>query len=186
MLGLVVACVLAATCFPVWPIWARVLLWYVILIFGTLYLMLECTRISCFCTGWILGAEFWILPNLNDEYCAVLDSFKPLYSFERRRDGWTTLLTRLVLVAIAALAAEEIGKTHSIGDLQDFATTTYSDIAKWGEERFANPLQITDGGARMSLPDLKDLEEEEEAENRKTAAPASEEESAFDQSNTDL
>ena len=29
---------------------------------------------------------FWVFPNLNDEKCGFLDSFKPFYSLESKQD----------------------------------------------------------------------------------------------------
>ena len=26
----------------------------------------------CFAVGWLVGVEFWILPNFNDEYCGKI------------------------------------------------------------------------------------------------------------------
>merc|ERR1712232_269999 len=36
---------------------------------------------------WMLGFEFWFLPNLFDETLSFVDSFKPLYSFEPTKPG---------------------------------------------------------------------------------------------------
>ena len=36
---------------------------------------------------WILGFDFWFLPNLFDESLGFVDSFKPVYSFEKSKDG---------------------------------------------------------------------------------------------------
>lgn len=36
---------------------------------------------------WILGYDFWFLPNLFDESLGFVDSFKPVVSFEKTKDG---------------------------------------------------------------------------------------------------
>lgn len=74
-------------CFPIWPDCLRLALWYasamlLIVLFMTLLL-----RLLLFLFVSIFGWEFWVLINLVDDFLAVVDSFKPLCSFERTKPG---------------------------------------------------------------------------------------------------
>ncbi|CAD7966679.1 unnamed protein product [Amoebophrya sp. A120] len=168
MLSLMVTCIVAGTLFPVWPIWARIFAWYIALAFCTLYFVIEFVRNTCFALGWIVGVDFWILPNFNDEYCSFVDSFKPIYSFERRKDTITLLISRAVVLFITVACVEELSKTHSISDVTDFVKGSYQDIIEWGENK---ALMLEGGGERMKLPSVDELlkEEAEEAEREKTS-----------------
>lgn len=84
--GLVVGFLLV-TCFPIWPEFLKLALWYVsvtllIVMFVTLML-----RLFLFLFVWIFGWEFWIFPNLFDESLTIVDSFKPVVSFEPTKPG---------------------------------------------------------------------------------------------------
>ncbi len=125
---------------------------------------------TCFSVGWTVGVEFWILPNLNDEYCSFVDSFKPVYSFERRKDGWIVLVSRSFVLLLVYACVEEVSKTHSIGDIRDFVEGSYMDIVKWGEDRV---MMLEGGGAKMALPSVEELEKEMEAEEKKEASARS-------------
>lgn len=168
----------------IWPNWAKIGAWYILLFFCILYICVELLRNGCFVLGWTIGFEFWILPNFNDDYCPFLDTFKPLWSCERRKDGWQMLLTRFAVFLVSILVIEEISKTHSVSDVQDLIVNSLLDINEWGENLF---LQLEGPQERAALPNLADLEREEEEEKEKERlaarkkAPIEEEEpSIFD------
>lgn len=75
------------TCFPIWPMWAKVGLWYVsvtLLIFITIFSIL---RLIAFFLCWLAGYDFWFLPNVFDDNLGVIESFRPTYSFKATGDG---------------------------------------------------------------------------------------------------
>jgi len=81
MTGVLIVAFLACTCFPIWPQFLKVWIWYLsctllIVIFG-----LCLVRLTVFVIFWIVGYDFWILPNLFDESLGVAESFSPLWSF---------------------------------------------------------------------------------------------------------
>jgi len=161
LLGLIIAGVLLACMFPVWPMWAKVGIWYLSVIFLTLYFGLLILRMIIYTLFWIVGFDFWIFPNINDEYCGFLDSFKPFHSWEKRKDDPLMLFVRFGSLAITAVAIQQIAETHSLADVQDLITTSYADVLDWGVEK----LTALPGSDKQYLPNLKDLEAEDDTDN---------------------
>jgi len=156
LLALIIAGVLLACMFPVWPMWAKVGIWYLSVIFLSLYIGLLLLRMVVFTMFWIIGFDFWIFPNINDEYCGFLDSFQPFYSWEKRKDDAMMLLVRFGSLAIVAVAVQSIAETHSLADVQDFVTSSYIDVLDWGVEK----LTALPGSDKAALPSLNELEKE--------------------------
>lgn len=78
---------LFCVCFPIWPQFLRVFVWYMSVTFTLFIFGLITARALLFFFIWILGYEFWFLPNLFDESLGFFDSFKPAYSFEATKPG---------------------------------------------------------------------------------------------------
>lgn len=154
LLALIIMGILLACMFPVWPMWAKIGIWYLSVIFLTLYFGILIVRMLIFTAFWVVGFDFWIFPNLNDEYCGFLDSFQPLYSWEKRKDDALMLLVRFGSLAIVAVALEQISQTHSLADVQDFFTSSYTDVLDWGVEK----LTALPGGERQALPSVEELQ----------------------------
>mmetsp|Transcript_95419 Transcript_95419/g.239143 ORF Transcript_95419/g.239143 Transcript_95419/m.239143 type:complete len:356 (-) Transcript_95419:88-1155(-) len=161
LLALIIGGVLLACMFPVWPMWAKVGIWYLSVIFLSLYFGVLILRMIIFTLFWIVGFDFWIFPNLNDEYCGFLDSFQPFYSWEKRKDDALMLLVRLGSLAIVAVAVQQIAETHSLADVQDFVTSSYIDVLDWGVEK----LTALPGSDRQALPSLEQIQKEHDSEN---------------------
>lgn len=164
LLALIIAAVLLACMFPVWPMWAKVGIWYLSVIFLSLYFGLLILRMIIFTMFWIVGFDFWIFPNLNDEYCGFLDSFQPLYSWEKRKDDALMLLVRFGSLAIAAVAIQQIAETHSLADVQDFVTSSYIDVLDWGVEK----LTALPGSDKQALPSLEQLQNQKDFDDNET------------------
>lgn len=156
LLALIIAGVLLACMFPVWPMWAKVGIWYLTVIFLSLYFGVLILRMIVYTLFWIIGFDFWIFPNLNDEYCGFLDSFQPLYSWDKRKDDALMLLVRFVSLAITAVAVQQIAETHSMADVFDFVESSYVDLLDWGVEK----LTALPGSERVALPSVESLEKE--------------------------
>lgn len=160
LLALIIAGVLLACMFPVWPMWAKVGIWYLSVVFLSVYFGLLLLRLVVFALFWIVGFDFWIFPNINDEYCGFLDSFQPIYSWEKRKDDAIMLFVRFGSLAIAAVAIQQIAETHSLADVQDFVTSSYIDVIDWGVEK----LTALPGSDRAALPSLIDLQNQSDLE----------------------
>lgn len=154
---------LACVCFPIWPMFLRVWVWYLsvtllLVLFGLITL-----RGFVFLCFWLIGFEFWFLPNLFDESLGFYDSFKPVYSWERTKAG--QLMYRIgVGVAFFSFCywavtqpSEFDGFVAAQGDfLKDlYAGTLLSDMSQADKESIDKPKM-------QSLEDLlKDLDKEE-------------------------
>lgn len=84
--GLVIG-FLFCVCFPIWPSFLRVFVWYLSVTFLLFIFLLITVRALLFLFVWIAGWEFWFLPNLFDESLGFVDSFKPVFSFEATPPG---------------------------------------------------------------------------------------------------
>mmetsp|Transcript_16234 Transcript_16234/g.23116 ORF Transcript_16234/g.23116 Transcript_16234/m.23116 type:complete len:328 (-) Transcript_16234:72-1055(-) len=78
---------LFCVCFPIWPNFLKVFVWYLSVTILLFFFFIITVRGVFFLFIWILGYDFWILPNLFDEALGFVDSFKPLYSFEKTKEG---------------------------------------------------------------------------------------------------
>jgi len=84
--GLIVG-FLCCVCFPIWPSFLRVFVWYLSVTLLLFILGLVSLRSFIFLCVWLVGYEFWVLPNLFDESLGFVDSFKPVVSWERTKPG---------------------------------------------------------------------------------------------------
>jgi len=158
LLSVIIGAVLIGCLFPVWPFWAKIGGWYCTVIFLTFYFAVQVIRLVLFIVCWVVGSDFWILPNLNDESLGILDSFRPAYTFSKRKDGISLLFIRLFTLAFLVIVTNEISRTHSLSDVHDLVTGSYEDIIDWGRHRLtALPGRDTD---IPSLAYLEDLEKE--------------------------
>lgn len=87
MTGGLIVLFLLVTCFPIWPNILKLILWYISCTALIVIVLTILIRWFMFLFVWIFGYEFWILPNLFDEERTVVDSFKPVYSFEKTGPG---------------------------------------------------------------------------------------------------
>jgi hypothetical protein len=87
MTGVLVVIFLLVTCFPIWPDILKLILWYISCTALVVIILTIIIRWFLFLFVWVFGYEFWLLPNLFDEERSVVDSFKPLMSFEKTGPG---------------------------------------------------------------------------------------------------
>jgi translocation protein SEC62 len=85
--GAVIAVVIGFTLLPIWPDFAKKILWYFSVTFLIFTLAFCLIRFVMFLFMWLLGYEFWVFPRLFDESLSFQDSFKPVYSFEKGPAG---------------------------------------------------------------------------------------------------
>ena len=108
LLGGIVLVVLLLCMFPAWPMYLKIAAWHVLVAFSTALIALTIVRLILFVIVWCFGADFWIFPNMNDEYLGIVDSFKPAYSFEWRKDEKLMLTMRFVSIIMIAAARSEL------------------------------------------------------------------------------
>jgi len=153
LLFCVIVSVLLICMWPVWPIWAKIGIWYLSVIFLSLYFGILILRMVIYTAFWVVGFDFWIFPNLNDEYCGFLDSFKPLHSWEKRKDDALMLLVRFGSLGIIAVAVEQISQTCSLSDVGELVITSYADVLDWGMDK----ILALPGSEREALPSLEEI-----------------------------
>lgn len=146
---------LFCTCFPIWPTFLKIFVWYMAVSFLIFIFILVSLRGLLFLMIWIIGFEFWFLPNLFDEDLGFFDSFKPLYSLERTKSG--QLLYRLGIgVAFFSFSYWAVTQPSEFDVLiqgqQDFIKDLYegtllSDMSQKDKEDIDKP----------KMPSLEDL-----------------------------
>ena len=153
---------LCCVCFPIWPQFLRVWVWYLSVTLLLFIFFLITLRATGFLFLWIVGYEFWFLPNLFDESLGFVESFKPVYSFEPTKPGQ---LVYRVGVGLAFFSfcywavtqpSEFDGFVAAQGDfLKDlYAGTLLSDMSQADKENIDKPKM-------QSLDELlKELDEE--------------------------
>lgn len=166
---------LFCVCFPIWPNFLKVFAWYMSVSFLLLIFFLVTVRGVLFLCVWILGYDFWFLPNLFDEQLGFIDSFKPLYSFEKTKEG--QLMYR-VGIAVAFFSfcwwavtqpSEFDGFVKGQGDfIKDlYAGTLLSDMSQADKENIDKPKMDSLEDLLAKLDSSDDPEEEELTEEQK-------------------
>jgi translocation protein SEC62 len=138
---------LFCVCFPIWPNFLKVFAWYMSVSFLIFIFFLITFRGLLFMFVWIVGYDCWFLPNLFDEALGFVDSFKPVISFEKTKDG--QLMYRLgVFVAFFGFCywavtqpSEFDGYVQAQGDfIKDlYAGTLLSDVSQTDKENIDKP-----------------------------------------------
>mmetsp|Transcript_28685 Transcript_28685/g.64078 ORF Transcript_28685/g.64078 Transcript_28685/m.64078 type:complete len:204 (-) Transcript_28685:295-906(-) len=150
MTGLLIAAFILITCFPIWPDFLKIALWYLACTALVLILLTVIVRWFMFLFVWIFGYEFWILPNLFDEERSVVDSFKPLHSFEKTAPGqlWWRIGVLASFIWIGYWAYSQPtefddflnSNKQFVDDLYD--GSLLSDTSQWSRENMDNPYKV--------------------------------------------
>lgn len=176
MTSLLIGGFLFCVCFPIWPNFLKVFVWYMSVTMLIFIFFLIAFRGVCFLGLWVLGWEFWFLPNLFDESLGFVDSFKPVITIEKTKPG--QLMYRVgVAVAFSSFCywavtqpSEFDGFVSAQGDfIKDlYAGTLLSDMSEQDKENIDKPKM-------PSLDDLlKNLDSEDEEEADLTEEQAAE------------
>eukprot|EP00919_Chromeraceae_sp_WS-2016_P081726 GHVR01193052.1.p1 GENE.GHVR01193052.1~~GHVR01193052.1.p1 ORF type:complete len:405 (+),score=80.60 GHVR01193052.1:1360-2574(+) len=159
LLGGIIGGVLVCVMFPAWPFWAKVWVWYLSVIVLSLFMYVCVLRLFVFVLLWFCGMDFWIFPNMFDEYLGFIDSFRPLYAYEWRMDDWKMVAVRVFCAIVTAGGVYQLSQTHSISDVTDFASNSFFDIIQWGENKL---MQLPD--SESSFPSLEHIMKDSEVD----------------------
>ena len=140
MLFALICGVITICMFPAWPLALKLATWYGSVSLVTFILGSVVVRLVVFLFIWFVGIDLWIFPNLFDEEKGFLDSFRPVYTFEYRRDSWFMVAGRVFLAFLAAVCFYQLNQTHSISDARSFATQQFLDVLDWGHQKLAAPV----------------------------------------------
>jgi len=173
MTGLLIAGFLFCTCFPIWPTFLKVFVWYLSVSFLLFIFFLVTVRATLFLFVWIAGWECWFLPNLFDESLDFFDSFKPVYSFEKTAKGQ---LPYRIGIAVAFFSfcywavSQPSEWDHLVTAQYDFISDLYKgklldDMSQKDKEDIDKPkMQSLDDILKATDFDLEEEEEEELSE----------------------
>eukprot|EP01071_Lankesteria_metandrocarpae_P007386 Lankesteria_metandrocarpae@DN4665_c0_g1_i1.p1 len=142
LLAAIISAVLVICMFPAWPFLMKLAVWYLSVVLLTIILFIVLLRLVLFVVMWFFGCDYWFFPNLFDEDAGVIDSFIPTYSFAYRADGWLMFAARIFLALLSVLGVRELGKTHSVSDVGDFAKQQFLDVLDWGHQKLAPPPDV--------------------------------------------
>lgn len=161
---------LFCVCFPIWPNFLKVFTWYMSVSFLIFIFFIIVFRALVFLFVWMLGYDFWIWPNLFDEALGFYDSFCPMFSFERTKEG--QLMYRIgSAVAFFGFCwwavtqpSEFDGYVKAQGDfIKDlYAGTLLSDISQADKENIDKPKMDSLEDLLKKLDSSDDPEEEDE------------------------
>ena len=163
-----IVAVLVAAMFPAWPAWAKIAAWYVVFWLSTAMIVILIVRAILYVCLWTIGVDFWLFPNILDEYAGIVDSFKPLYSIEKRQDGYGMTSIRIVSMIVIGIATHEFFQHNSWEDIRNFAQNSINDILDWGVDKLTALPQPKN--QYLSLADIEKMTEEG-GENKPTTIP---------------
>ena len=164
MTTLLIGGFLFCTCFPIWPSFLKVFVWYMSVSLLIFIFFLIIIRGTLFLFVWIIGFDCWFLPNLFDETLSFVDSFKPVFSFEKTKSGQLPYRIGIAVGffsfcywAVQQPSEFDRFKTGQVDFLKDlYAGTLLSDMSQKDKENIDKPKM-------ESLDDLlKNLEDEDD------------------------
>lgn len=154
--------VIAACCFPIWPIWAKLGLWYLSVVLLCLILGVAIIRYIVFGLLFIVGIEFWILPNMLDDRAGFWETFSPLYFYRKRGLSCCELSFRIIFfLFFSSIGIYLYIYPETISQIQEFTVDGLKEVINWGEEKIlSNSTQISGIHGYRKYEDI--LREDEE------------------------
>ncbi|KAL4160082.1 hypothetical protein PRNP1_000653 [Phytophthora ramorum] len=178
MTALLIIGFLTITCFPIWPQWAKVALWYMSVTFLIFIAIFVVVRLFIFFMLWMVGYEYWLLPNIFDDNLSVADSFVPLYSL-RSTDSSERIYRLAGLVVFACFCVWVKNQPTDFDDYMEL-TKQFTDDIYSGKLLSDMSQKDQDNIDNVKVPDLEDLlkdeDEDDEDQDAKFAKILDEEE----------
>ncbi|RHY41461.1 hypothetical protein DYB30_010468 [Aphanomyces astaci] len=142
-------------CYPIWPQWIKVVVWYCSVTFLIFIFVFSLVRVFAFFILWLVGIEFWFLPNIYDDNLGVVDSFKPLYSLKSTdisERKYRAIAFVLFIVLCVWIAQQPTDFDEYMELTKQFTDDIYS-----GKLIDDMSQQQRDSIDKMKIPDLEDL-----------------------------
>ncbi|KAG6976482.1 hypothetical protein JG688_00001334 [Phytophthora aleatoria] len=162
MTALLIIGFLVITCFPIWPQWAKVALWYMSVTFLIFIAIFVVVRLFIFFILWMIGYEYWLLPNIFDDNLSVADSFVPLYSL-RATDSSERIYRVVGLVAFACFCVWVKNQPTDFDEYMEL-TKQFTDDIYSGKLLSDMSQKDQDNIDAVKVPDLEDLLKDEDDE----------------------
>jgi Translocation protein Sec62 len=191
LIGFIIA--IAFMLFNLWPMWLKIGIWYVsfyLLIFLMGFILL---RLIVWLFLFHFGVDFWILPNFFIDSNDLMDSFRPLLSFERRQDDMKMILMRVgSAIALIFFVIQLAKEPDNLEGLRSFADDSMTDLFNWGNDKFVLGRQIADHSGNSTVKRKKTPQEifmeailDEEEQPPKQEEPVKTEETTKEEKNED-
>ncbi|CAI5738636.1 unnamed protein product [Hyaloperonospora brassicae] len=148
------------TCFPIWPQWAKVALWYLSVTFLIFVAIFVVVRLVIFFILWMIGYEYWLLPNIFDDNLSVVDSFVPLYSL-RSTEPSERIYRVVGLVAFVCFCVWVKNQPTDFDDYMEL-TKQFTDDIYSGKLLSDMSQKDQDNIDAVKVPDLEDLLKDDE------------------------
>lgn len=158
LIGFVIA--IAFMLFNLWPMWLKIGIWYCsfyLLIFLMGFILL---RLLVWLFLFHFGFDLWLLPNFFIDSNDIMDSFRPLISFERRQDDTRMVLLRVAsAIALVFFVIQLAKEPDNIEGLRSFADDSMNDLFNWGNDKFVLGKQIADKSGNSTVKRKKTPQE---------------------------
>ncbi|ETW07047.1 hypothetical protein H310_03129 [Aphanomyces invadans] len=142
-------------CYPIWPQWIKVVVWYCSVTFLIFIFVFSLVRVFAFFILWLVGIEFWFLPNIYDDNLGVIDSFKPLYSL-RSTDVSERKYRAIACVLFIAMCVWIAQQPTDFDEYMEL-TKQFTDDIYSGKLIDDMSQQQRDSIDKMKIPDLEEL-----------------------------
>ena len=192
VLAVVVIAFVGLVLFPVWPQFAKVGVWYVSMTLLLLLFGFIVVRLVLFLALYSVGIDFWVLPNFFADDLGIMDSFRPLYSYQgpslkNIRETWPyRLIVVLALLGMAAWVFTQptefdvfLAQNRKFVD-ELYEGTLLADKSHKDKEQ-SDKLVVPDAATlERELAELEKLEAEEKADLASSTGSSSGHDSALD------
>ncbi|CAK4105581.1 unnamed protein product [Aphanomyces euteiches] len=146
-------------CYPIWPQSVKVVVWYCSVTFLIFIFVFCIVRLFAFFILWLVGIEFWFLPNIFDDNLGVVDSFKPLYSLRNTDPSerkYRAIAFVLFLLMCIWIAQQPTDFDEYMELTKQFTDDIYS--GKLLDDMSQSQRENID---KMKVPDLEELMKDE-------------------------
>lgn len=154
-----IAATIGMTLFPIWPDFAKMIIWYMSVTFLIFVFTFSLIRFIAFFVMWMIGYDFWFLPNVYDDNLGVADSFKPLYSFVST-DSTEKYYRIVAIFGFIAFCVWVHNQPTDFDDYLDFTKQFTEDI--YSGKMLSDVTQKQKENIDKVIPDFDDLLREEE------------------------
>ena len=156
-LGLFVFGIFAFFTMSAWPIWLRLIVFYLAAALGSVIVGLILIRLAVWLICWIAGYDVWVFPNLFADDLGFFDSFKPFVSGQKNSASLAIRAGVLVIVAIAVYYCY-VQQLH-LDELLSRSREAIENFAE-GKASTDGEEQAADEGKGSSIPSFDELMDE--------------------------